>query len=137
MRPSKRGNRVNEIAETSGALKVLAKELDVPVIVLAQLNRLVEGRDNKRPNLSDLRDSGAIEQDADLVLMAFREAYYLEQTRLDDPAQEQQRCARLGEVMNKLELLIAKNRSGPIGTLDLFADMPCNYFADPYYGSAA
>jgi len=62
--------------------------------------------------------------------MAYREAYYLEQTRLDDAAQDQQRLARLGEVVNKLELLITKNRNGPTATLDLFADLTCNYFAD-------
>ena len=139
VRASKRyaGNRVNEIAEISASLKVLAKELDVPVIALAQLNRLVEARENKRPTLSDLRDSGAIEQDADLVLMAYREAYYLENTRCDDPTEEQKRTGRLGEVINRLELLITKNRSGATGTLDLFADMPCNYFADAYNGGAA
>jgi len=131
------GNRVNELAEISGALKVLAKDLDVPIVVLCQLNRMVEARDNKRPTLSDLRDSGAIEQDADLVLMAYREAYYLENTRCNDPTEEEKRTARLGEVINKLELLITKNRSGPTGTLDLFADMPCNYFADTYSGAAA
>jgi replicative DNA helicase len=132
-----KGNRVNELAEVSGALKVLAKDLDVPIVALCQLNRMVEGRDNKRPTLSDLRDSGAIEQDADLVLMAYREAYYLENTRCNDPAEEEKRLGRLGEVINKLELLITKNRSGPTGTLDLFADMPCNYFADAYNGGGA
>lgn len=124
------GNRVNEISEISAALKVLAKDLAVPVIALCQLNRAVEARDNKRPTLSDLRDSGAIEQDADLVLMAYREAYYLENTRCDDATQDHKRISRLGEVTTKLELIVAKNRSGQTGPLDLFADMPCNYFCD-------
>ena len=109
---------------------MLAKDLAVPVIALCQLNRAVEARDNKRPTLSDLRDSGAIEQDADLVLMAYREAYYLENTRCDDATQDHKRISRLGEVTTKLELIVAKNRSGQTGPLDLFADMPCNYFCD-------
>jgi replicative DNA helicase len=76
------GNPVRETTEISGALKALAKELNIPVIALAQLSRKVEERDNKRPTLSDLQESGAIEQDADLVALVFREAIYILQQRL-------------------------------------------------------
>jgi replicative DNA helicase len=73
-----RGNRTAEITEISGALKALAKELNVAVVGLAQLNRSVEGRDNKRPTMADLRDSGSLEQDADLIVFLYREEYYLQ-----------------------------------------------------------
>jgi replicative DNA helicase len=123
------GNRVQELSETSAALKALAKELDVPVIALAQLNRSVEARDNKRPSLADLRDSGAIEQDADVVLFAFREEYYL-RTKGHDRAAEDVRIALFFEVKDKLEVIIAKNRNGPVGTVDLFCNIACNAIRD-------
>jgi replicative DNA helicase len=119
------GQRVQELSETSGALKALAKELDVPVIALAQLNRAVEARDNKRPTLGDLRDSGAIEQDADVVLFAFREEYYL-RTKGHDRASEDMRLERFFEVKDQLDIIIAKNRNGPVGTIDLFCNIACN-----------
>jgi replicative DNA helicase len=123
------GQRVQEISETSAALKVLAKELDVPVIALAQLNRSVEARDDKRPGLADLRDSGAIEQDADVVLFVFREEYYL-RTKGHDQAAEDKRIARFFEVQNQLEVIIAKNRNGPVGAIDLFCNIGCNAIRD-------
>jgi replicative DNA helicase len=118
------GNRVHEITEMTGLLKGLAREYDIAVILLSQLNRAVEGRDNKRPQLSDLRDSGAIEQDADTIMFLYREAYYLEREKGggDDKAE---RAERLIDCQNKLELIIAKQRNGPLGTVDLFADMGC------------
>jgi replicative DNA helicase len=119
------GQRVQELSETSAALKALAKELDAPVIALAQLNRSVETRDDKRPGLADLRDSGAIEQDADVVLFAFREEYYL-RAKGHDRASEDMRIARFFEVKDQLEIIIAKNRNGPIGTVDLFCNIACN-----------
>jgi replicative DNA helicase len=119
------GQRVQELSETSAALKTLAKELDVPVIALAQLNRSVENRDDKRPGLADLRDSGAIEQDADVVLFAFRQEYYL-RTRGHDRASEDLRIARYFEVKDQIEIIIAKNRNGPVGTVDLFCNIACN-----------
>jgi replicative DNA helicase len=115
-----RGNRTNEIGEITAALKTLAKELNVALIALCQLNRGVETRDNKRPGLSDLRDSGTIEQDADVILLAYREEYYLANAKSNDKAEEDRRIARLFEVRNRLELILAKNRNGPTDIIDLF-----------------
>jgi replicative DNA helicase len=122
-----RGNSTAELTEISGGLKVLAKDLDVPVVALAQLNRAVEGRDDKRPSLADLRQSGSIEQDADLVMLLYREAYYLDRP-CSDPAEEGTRIARLMEVQNRLEVIIAKNRNGPICTVPLFCHIAANAF---------
>ena len=108
-----RGNRVNEVTEISGALKVLAKELDAPVLALAQLSRRVEEREDKRPTLADLRDSGSIEQDADLIMFLFREGYYLERITCGEREKEDKRIARLGQVESLLEVNIAKQRNGP------------------------
>jgi replicative DNA helicase len=130
--PSNRyaGQAVREVTETSGALKSLAKELNVPVIALAQLNRSVEGRDNKRPTLSDLRESGAIEQDADLIAFVFREAYYLANMTGNDAVSEGKRIGRLLEVINLVEVNIAKQRNGPVGVVELVCDIGCNAFRD-------
>jgi replicative DNA helicase len=95
------------------------------VVALAQLNRAVESRDDKRPNLSDLRESGSIEQDADLVLMLFREAYYLTRPR-SSPIEEDARVARLVEVTNRLDVDVAKARNGPTGIVPLFFDVATN-----------
>jgi replicative DNA helicase len=124
-----RGNRTAEITEISGALKALAKELNVAVVGLAQLNRSVEGRDDKRPTMADLRDSGSLEQDADLIVFLYREEYYL-QRRPSDPSSEDKRIARLAEVRNKLELNIAKQRNGPTGPLEIFFDAASNAARD-------
>ncbi|ANT61563.1 replicative DNA helicase [Salipiger sp. CCB-MM3] len=114
-------NRVNEIAEISMGLKAIAKELNIPVIALSQLSRQVESRDDKRPQLSDLRESGSIEQDADVVMFVFREEYYVEREkpsddRLDEMAAWQERMERLH---GKAEVIIGKQRHGPIGTVEL------------------
>lgn len=100
------GNRQQEISEISRSLKTLAMELNVPVIALAQLSRTVEGREDKRPLLSDLRESGSIEQDADIVAFLYREDYYTKQISID-------------ENTSKSEFIIAKHRSGPTCTIDL------------------
>jgi replicative DNA helicase len=114
-------NRVNEISEITQGLKAIAKELNVPVIALSQLSRQVESRDDKRPQLSDLRESGSIEQDADVVMFVFREEYYVEREkpsddRLDEMAAWQERMERLH---GKAEIIIGKQRHGPIGTVEL------------------
>jgi replicative DNA helicase len=120
------GNRVHEVSEISAGLKALAKELHIPVLALAQLNRAVEGRDNKRPQLSDLRDSGSIEQDADAVIFAYRPEYYLEKP-CDDPGEEALRKEALNNVRHFLELNVAKQRSGPTGTVHARFDAACNH----------
>ncbi|MCF3594476.1 replicative DNA helicase [Rhodobacteraceae bacterium LMO-12] len=114
-------NRVQEIGEISMGLKAIAKELDIPVIALSQLSRQVESREDKRPQLSDLRESGSIEQDADVVMFVFREEYYAEREkpgdeRLDEMAEWQDRMSRLHA---KAEVIIGKQRHGPIGTIEL------------------
>ncbi len=114
-------NRVNEISEITMGLKAIAKELDIPVIALSQLSRQVESREDKRPQLSDLRESGSIEQDADVVMFVFREEYYVEREkpsddRLDEMAAWQERMERLH---GKAEIVIGKQRHGPIGTVEL------------------
>jgi replicative DNA helicase len=124
------GNAVRETTEISGALKALAKDLNIPVIALAQLSRKVEERDNKRPTLSDLRESGAIEQDADLIAFVFREDYYLANMTCDDPDAEKKRIARRREVENVVEVNIAKQRNGPVGVVPLYCDIACNVFRD-------
>ncbi len=114
-------NRVNEISEITMGLKAIAKELDIPVIALSQLSRQVESREDKRPQLSDLRESGSIEQDADVVMFVFREEYYAEREKpsdekLDEIAAWQERMERLH---GKAEVIIGKQRHGPIGTIEL------------------
>jgi replicative DNA helicase len=127
MRASNRyaGNRVAEVTEISGALKALAKELNVPVVAVSQLSRQVENRDDKRPTLADLRDSGSLEQDADVIAFLYREAYYLDQ-KFTDSNKDQDRVARLREVCRTLEIHVAKNRNGPTCRLELFFDVPSN-----------
>ena len=123
-------SKVSEYTEISSRLAEMAKRLDCPVLALAQLNRSVESRDDKRPQLSDLRESGSIEQDADTVLFVYRPAYYLERKRCSEPGAESNRLADLDAVQSKLELIIEKQRSGPIGTVDLFCDVAANVVRD-------
>jgi replicative DNA helicase len=124
-------NRVQEISEITRGLKTLAKELNVPVIALSQLSRAVEAREDKRPMLSDLRESGSIEQDADVVMFVYREEYYLsrgEPGRRPEENEEKYNERyerwhhRLAEVSGTAELLIAKQRHGPIGKVTLRFD---------------
>ncbi|WP_299597309.1 replicative DNA helicase [uncultured Tateyamaria sp.] len=114
-------NRVQEIGEISMGLKAIAKELNIPVIALSQLSRQVENREDKRPQLSDLRESGSIEQDADVVMFVFREEYYKEREKPGD--HDLEAMAKWQEEMERLhgraEVIIGKQRHGPIGTVDL------------------
>ncbi len=123
------GNRVQELSEISRGLKILAKELQVPVVALSQLNRGVESRDDKRPLMSDLRESGSIEQDADIVMFVFRENYYIqnEEPKLksgETPEHLQKRLdewdARKRATQNLAEVIIGKQRHGPTGSVQLF-----------------
>ncbi|MAQ85488.1 MAG: replicative DNA helicase [Maritimibacter sp.] len=114
-------NRVQEIAEISMGLKAIAKELNVPVIALSQLSRQVESREDKRPQLSDLRESGSIEQDADVVMFVFREEYYVEREKPSDDKLEEMAAwqERMSRLHAKAEVIIGKQRHGPIGTVEL------------------
>ncbi len=125
--PSNRyaGTRHREVAEISNGLATLAKDLDIAVVALSQLNRGVEGRDNKRPSLADLRDSGAIEEDASAVLFLYRPAYYLER-ELDDANEEMARRDEYEARKHILEVIVAKNRNGRTGSVPLFVDIGSN-----------
>jgi replicative DNA helicase len=124
-------NRVIEIADITQGLKALAKELNVPVLALSQLSRQVEQRDDKRPQLSDLRESGAIEQDADIVMFIFREEYYLERRRPGDTAPEFEEWRRkMEEVQGIAEVIVGKHRHGPTGTVRLLFDGKLTKFAN-------
>jgi replicative DNA helicase len=107
-------NRVQEISQITRNLKLLAKEFDVPIILLSQLSRSVEARTNKRPLLSDLRESGSIEQDADIVILLYREDYY----------------AQIKNNSSLTEFIIAKHRNGPIGTARLLFDSITTSFSN-------
>ena len=114
-------NRVQEIGEISMGLKAIAKELEIPVIALSQLSRQVESRDDKRPQLSDLRESGSIEQDADVVMFVYRGEYYKEREKPDDDNLEaiQKWKDDMERLYGKAEVIIGKQRHGPIGTVEL------------------
>jgi replicative DNA helicase len=122
---------VEVFTQVSARLADLAKRLDCSVLALAQLNRSVESRDDKRPTLADLRESGAIEQDADAVVFTYRDAYYLQRQARRSAVAEADRMAELAECQNRLEMIVAKNRQGPIGTVDCWADMAFNVVRDP------
>ena len=124
------GQRVNEVGEISAGLKALAKELDVPVLALAQLSRQVEAREDKRPTMSDLRDSGSLEQDADAIIFVYRDAYYLERQTGLTGEQEATRIDRLIDAKDQIEVIVAKQRNGPTGTLKMFCDIGCNAVRD-------
>lgn len=125
------GGKVEEVGEISGAMARLAKELGCCVMACVQVNRQAEQREDKRPTLADLRWSGDIEQDADVVAFLYRAEYYLERQRGNglDPDIE----SRLQAVRNKAEVIIAKNRGGRTGTVELFCDIGCNHFVDLEY----
>jgi replicative DNA helicase len=118
----KRGNdnRVQEVTEITTSLKALAKELNIPVVALSQLSRQVESRDDKHPQLSDLRESGSIEQDADVVLFVYREEYYLQNKEPKPGTAEHEKWQLEIELAHgKAEVIIAKQRHGPTGTVQL------------------
>ncbi|AVO37060.1 replicative DNA helicase [Pukyongiella litopenaei] len=114
-------SRVNEVSEITQGLKAIAKELDIPVIALSQLSRQVESREDKRPQLSDLRESGSIEQDADVVMFVFREEYYVEREKPSDDKLEEIAAwqQRMEALHGKAEVIIGKQRHGPIGSVEL------------------
>ncbi len=142
MRPAagtKPENRVLEISQITQGLKAIAKELAVPVLALSQLSRAVESREDKRPQLSDLRESGTIEQDADVVMFIYRDEYYMQQKepkiiafeneqKFHDAHQKWQND--MSSVYNKAELIIGKQRHGPTGKIDLFFESEFIRFAD-------
>ncbi|MDR2760248.1 MAG: replicative DNA helicase [Rickettsiales bacterium] len=129
---SSKMNRVLEISEITQGLKALAKEFQIPVMALSQLSRLVEQRDSKRPQLSDLRESGSIEQDADVVMFIYRESYYVERRRPD--SSEERKMEEWKESMDKLrnksEIIVAKHRNGPIGNIELYYNAEASRFGD-------
>lgn len=132
------GNRVLEISEITRGLKALAKELHIPVIALSQLSRAVEQREDKRPMLSDLRESGSIEQDADCVMFIYRHEYYLSRREPQKGGQSNDKfndeyqswAEQLAESANVAEVIIAKQRHGPIGTVKLHFDSNITRFSD-------
>jgi len=123
--------RVQEVSEITQGLKAIAKELSVPVVALSQLSRQVEQRDNKKPQLSDLRESGSIEQDADVVMFVYREAYYLENKEPRPATVEHAEWqAKMNEVSNLAEIIIGKQRHGPTGMLMLEFEAMFTKFKD-------
>src|ERR1700738_2689561 len=123
--------RVQEVTEITTSLKALAKELNVPILALSQLSRQVESRDDKRPQLSDLRESGSIEQDADVVIFVFREEYYLanKEPRAGTPEYEKWQLD-MSLVHGKAEIIIGKQRHGPTGTVELQFEASLTRFGD-------
>lgn len=124
-------SRVNEVSEITRGLKAIAKELEIPVLALSQLSRQVEQREDKRPQLSDLRESGSIEQDADVVMFVYREEYYLART---EPEAGTDKHLSWQESMEKAhnvgECIVAKARHGPIGTVRMYFDPNLTRFSD-------
>ena len=129
---SRRDGRVNEVTEITTGLKALAKELDVPVIALSQLSRAVESREDKRPMLADLRESGSIEQDADVVMFVYREEYYLERTKPDfsEVAKFADWEAKFSQVEGLGEIIIGKSRHAPVGIVKVKWDGARTRFFD-------
>jgi len=124
-------NRVQEITEITTKLKALAKELNVPVLALSQLSRQVESRDDKRPQLSDLRESGSIEQDADVVMFVYREEYYHQMRKPLESNREKfaEWLAEADKVHGKAEVILGKQRHGPTGTVELQFDAAVTRFS--------
>jgi replicative DNA helicase len=124
-------NRVQEVTEITTNLKALAKELNVPILALSQLSRQVENRDDKRPQLSDLRESGSIEQDADVVMFVFREEYYLSNKEPRPGSEEHLKWQTdMAAVHGKAEVIIGKQRHGPTGTVNVHFDANITRFGN-------
>ena len=124
-------NRVQEVSEITGGLKALAKELNVPIIALSQLSRQVENREDKRPQLSDLRESGSIEQDADAVMFVYRESYYLGRTEPREGTEEHLKWQEDMDLLeHQAEVVIGKQRHGPIGIVKLSFDADTTRFGN-------
>lgn len=124
-------NRVQEITKITGGLKALAKDLDVPVIALSQLSRKVEEREDKRPQLADLRESGSIEQDADMVLFVYRDEYYLQNAEPKEGTAEHLTWQdAISQAMGKAEVIVGKNRHGKTGTVRMAFDGNVTRFGD-------
>lgn len=124
-------NRVQEVSEITQGLKEIAKEFNIPVIALSQLSRTVEQREDKRPQLSDLRESGSIEQDADIVMFIYRESYYEERKKPSDESPKlTEWMTKMENLRNKSELIIAKHRNGPIGNIGLFYNPNTTKYSD-------
>lgn len=125
-------NRVQEVSEITQGLKAIAKELNIPVIALSQLSRTVESREDKRPQLSDLRESGSIEQDADVVMFVYRDEYYKEREKPGDHELEKMAAWQqiMEQVHGKAEVIIGKQRHGPIGSVELAFEGRFTRFSD-------
>ncbi len=124
-------NRVQEISQITRALKNLSKDLGVPVLALSQLSRAVEQREDKRPQLADLRESGSIEQDADVVMFVYREEYYLERAKPDDGSDKIiEWQEKMDRVHNIAEVIVAKQRHGPVGSVQLYFKPELTQFSD-------
>jgi replicative DNA helicase len=122
---------VQEVTEITTGLKALAKELNVPILALSQLSRQVESRDDKRPQLSDLRESGSIEQDADVVMFVFREEYNLKNKEPRAGTEEYFKWqTEMEAVHGKAEIIIGKQRHGPTGTIQLHFDGDVTRFSN-------
>ena len=124
-------NRVQEVTQVTQGLKALAKELNVPVIAAAQLSRQVENRDDKRPQLADLRESGSIEQDSDVVMFIYRESYYLRRAEPREGTDEHLAwLEKLDAIGSQAEIIIGKQRHGPIGSVKLHYDENITKFSN-------
>jgi len=123
-------NRVLEVSEITKSLKILARELHIPVIALSQLSRAVDQRADKRPVLSDLRESGSIEQDADLVMFIFREGYYASIAAQKETKTEEGQDGAPKSKLDRTEIIIAKHRHGPVGTVGLYYDLASSKFSN-------
>ena len=131
-------NRVLEIGEITQGLKAIAKELNIPVLAMSQLSRAVEQRNDRRPLLADLRESGSIEQDADIVLFIYREEYYLKQQKPQEGSDNYEKWkSNMEKVHNTAEVLIAKHRNGPTGAISLYYDSNYSKFSNAVRGPIA